>query len=292
MFWEEISRNKRNSLLLMLLFGIFTVGIVILIGDYISVIYGNLFGTIFIFVGSAFSIFYILFSYAKGDKMVLKAVGAVPLDKTNYPLDKKQFIKDTVESLSIAGGIPSPKIYVMKSQMINAFATGKDPKHSSICLTTGAIEKLDREELEGVIGHELGHIINYDMRYMMIASLLLAVIIALTNFAVRVSWFSDREREGSAIVIVGILLAILAPIFGKLIQLAISRKREFLADATSVKLTRYPQGLISALRKIQKENKILDAPSMTSALWIWEPRSLFSTHPPIEERIKRLEKMI
>ncbi len=292
LFWDEIKRNKRNSILLITFFVIFTIASVIAIGDYISLIYGNLFGFVFILLGSFFSIFYVLLSYSKGDKIILKMVGAVPLDEFDLPKDKKEFIKNTVESLAIAGGIPAPKIYIMKSNMINAFATGRNPKHSSICLTTGAIEKLDREEIEGVIGHELGHIINYDMRYMMIASLLLAVLIALTNLAIRISWFSDRRENGSIIIFVGILLAILAPIFGKLIQLAISRRREFLADATSVKLTRYPQGLISALKKIKKENKILEAPSITSTLWIWEPKSLFSTHPPIDERIRRLERMI
>ena len=276
----------------MFLFVIFVVGTLILIGDYISSLYGNIVGSMFIFVSSFFAIFYTLISYYKGDKIVLKSVGAIPLEDSKLGDDKKLFIKNKVEELAIAGGIPSPKIYIMESNMINAFATGRDPKHASICLTTGAIEKLNREELGGVIGHELGHIINYDMKYMTIASLLLALLITLTNLAVRISWFSDDRREGNIIIIIGILIAILAPIFGKLIQLAISRKREFLADATSVKLTRYPQGLISALEKIKKQNRILEGSSVVSPLWIWEPKSLFSTHPPIDERIKRLKKMI
>ena len=292
MFWEEINRNKRNSIILMLLFALFVIGVIVLVGDYISYIYGNIVGSSFIFISSFFAVFYTLTSYYKGDKIVLKSVGAIPLESSKLEEDKKVFIKNKVEELAIAGGIPAPKIYIMNSKMINAFATGRDPKHASICLTTGSIKKLNREELEGVIGHELGHIINYDMRYMTIASLLLAILITLTNLAIRVSWFSDRNEEGNIIIIVGILIAILAPLFGKLIQLAISRRREFLADATSVKLTRYPQGLISALEKIKKENKMLEGSSLVSPLWIWEPRSLFSTHPPIDERIKRLKKMI
>ena len=292
MFWSEIKRNKRNSLILMFLFVLFVIVVVVLVGNYISYIYGNIIGSSFIFISSFFAIFYTLISYYKGDRIVLKSVGAIPLESSKLEEDKKLFIKNKVEELAIAGGIPAPKIYIMNSKMINAFATGRDPKHASICLTTGSIEKLNREELEGVIGHELGHIINYDMKYMTIASLLLALLITLTNLAVRISWFSNRREEGNIIIAIGILIAILAPLFGKLIQLAISRRREFLADATSVKLTRYPQGLISALEKIKRENKILEGSSLVSPLWIWEPRSLFSTHPPIDERIRRLKKMI
>ena len=276
----------------MFLFAIFVIGTLILIGNYMAFLYGDMIGFLFIFISSFFAIFYTLISYYKGDKLVLRSVGAIPLENSKLLDDKKAFIKNKVEELSIAGGIPTPKIYIMNSDMINAFATGRNPKNSSICLTIGAINKLNREELGGVIGHELGHIINYDMKYITIASLLLALLITVTNFAIRISWFSNNRREDNLIIVIGILIAILAPLFGKLIQLAISRKREFLADATSVKLTRYPQGLISALEKIKNENKVLRSSSIVSPLWIWEPKSLFSTHPPIEERIKRLKKMI
>ncbi len=291
LFWDEIRRNKRNSMLLMIFFLIFTLTFVFSIGVYISILYNAVLGSIITLAGTIYAIFYALNAYKNGDQIILKSVGAIPLDEYNLPPDKKEFIKDTVESLSIAGGIPTPKIYIMKADMINAFATGKDPEHASVCITSGAIEKLSREEIEGVLGHEIGHILNNDIRYLTLASILLAIIITFVWFSFRISLISEKERMGY-IIIAGLALAAIAAVFGKLIQLAISRKREFLADATSVKLTRYPNGLISALEKIKMENKKLEAPHKTALLWIWEPHSLLSTHPPIDERIKRLKAML
>ncbi len=291
--WDLINKSKRDSLILMILFLFFTLTAISAVGIYFMYSFGIFGGAIFIFVASAYVIFHTLHSYFHSSEIALKAVKAIPLDETNYPPSKKQYIKDTVEALSIAAGIKPPKIYVMNSPMINAFATGKDPEHAAICLTTGAIEKLNREELEGVIGHEIGHVVNADIMYMTFAAVLLAFLITLSNIGIRMTFFRDERRAG-AIVLIGLLFAILAPIVGKIIQSAISRQREYLADATSAKLTRNPNELISALKKIEIENKRLsiDIPSKVVSLMIWEPKSLFATHPPIEKRIKRLLKMV
>ncbi len=290
--WDLINKSKRDSLVLMILFLFFTLTAISAIGFYLMYYYGFL-GVIFIFVASFYVIFHTLHSYLHSSEIALKAVKAIPLDEMNYPPSKKQYIKDTVEALSIAAGIKSPKIYIMHSSMINAFATGKDPQHAAICLTTGAIEKLNREELEGVIGHEIGHIVNADIMYMTFAAVLLSFLITLGNIGLRLTFFRNERRAG-VIILIGLLFAILAPIFGKIIQSAISRQREYLADATSAKLTRNPNELISALKKIEIENKNLNVriPSKVVSLMIWEPRGLFATHPPIEKRIKRLLKMV
>ncbi len=295
LLWDAIKENKRNSVILVTFFVVFTVAAILFIERFIEYLYGTFIGIVFLLVSLTATFFYVLNAYYNGDRIILKMVKAIPLDESDLPDHKKAFIRNTVESLSIAAGIPAPKIYVAPAEDINAFATGRDPKHASICLTSGAIEKLNREELEGVIGHELGHISNYDTRYLMLTSFLLASLITLTNFGLRFVWFRDR-REGSVLVLIGFLSAILAPLFAKIIQAAISRQREFLADATSVKLTRYPQGLINALLKIKAENKGMNVPAMTTHLWIANPlpkfSKLFATHPPIEERVRRLREMI
>ena len=208
------------------------------------------------------------------------------------------------ENLSLANGTPVPKIYVIDSPAMNAFATGRNPEHALICATTGLLEKLNRTELEAVVAHELSHIKNYDIRLMMIVSILVGTLSILINTATRASFFGGRNRDnndngGSIFAIIGLILIIFAPLIAQLIQLAISRRREFLADASGIKLTRQPQGLIDALKKIsQDSNKLETASTATASLYINNPfkgnkiASLFSTHPPIEDRIAALNKML
>jgi heat shock protein HtpX len=209
--------------------------------------------------------------------------------------------------MSIASGLPMPKVYVMESEQINAFASGRNPQNAVICVTTGALEKLNKQELEGVIAHEMSHIANYDIRFMTLAAILVGMISIAAEIFLRSLWFSSSDREGgkgkAILFILAIVVAILAPILAQLVSLAISRKREFTADATAVKFTRYSPGLTSALKRIKREYQVEenrdDKKHYTKAmapLFISDPfkkkaASLLSTHPPIDERIARLEKM-
>jgi heat shock protein HtpX len=235
-----------------------------------------------------------LVSWFAGDKIALSTAGAKEIKKEDNP-----YVWRLVENLSITAGVDMPKIYIINDASMNAFATGRDLKHSSIALTTGIIEALENEELEGVIAHELSHIKNYDIRLMMIVIVCVGVITLLADWLIRGSLFrsrgSDRNNKG-LIAIIGIVLAILSPIFAKLIQMAISRRREFLADASGALLTRYPEGLARALEKISQQNQPLaHANKATAHLYIANPfkgkNNLFSTHPPIEQRIKALRSM-
>jgi heat shock protein HtpX len=217
-----------------------------------------------------------------------------------------------VENLSITAGLPKPKIYLIEDLSPNAFATGRDPEHASIAVTSGLLEKLNKVELEGVIAHELSHVGNYDIRLMTIVVVLVGIVALLSDFFLRWTWFGSRRRDGEGrgqiqmiLFILAIVLAILAPLAATLIQLAISRKREFLADATGALLTRYPEGLASALEKISKDPEPLEAANKATAhLYIESPFKkgenrgqgwlvgLFNTHPPVGERVKRLREMI
>lgn len=213
-----------------------------------------------------------------------------------------------VENLAITAGIPKPRIYIINDSAPNAFATGRDPEHAVVAVTTGLLDKLDKQELEGVIAHEMSHIGNYDIRLMTIVVVLVGVVALLSDFFLRWTWFgggrrrSDSEGGGQLqliLLIAAIALAILAPIAATLIQLAISRKREFLADATGALLTRYPEGLASALEKIAQDPEPLEVANRATAhLYIENPikkesiSALFSTHPPVVERIKKLRAMI
>jgi heat shock protein HtpX len=245
-----------------------------------------------------------LASYFGGDKMALLAAGAKgPIDKATNP-----YVYRMVENLTIASGLPMPKVYLINDQAINAFACGRNPQKASIAITNGAIEKLANEELEGVIAHELSHIKNYDILLMTIVIILVGVIALLSDWFLRIRFFGGRSQnneEGGQLKIVfliaGVILLILSPLIGQLIQLAISRRREFLADASSALITRYPQGLASALEKIAAENlTVKNANNATAHLYIASPfgktkhlfASLFATHPPIEERIAILKNMI
>ncbi len=297
--YNEITSNKRKSLILVSLF----IAIIILLGWTFDQLYGNgrgYSGVIFAFL---IALVMTMVSYFSGDKIALSATGAKPISH-----DENEGVYHLVENLCIASGLPVPKIYIIEDSAINAFATGRDPKTASIALTRGAIEKLESSELEGVIAHELSHIKNYDIRFMMLVAVMVGSIVILANIMLRSGGLfrgrSNNRNEGSQLfvilMIVGIVLAILSPFIAEIIKLAISRKREYLADASGALLTRYPDGLANALEKIAHENQPMQrASSATAHLFISSPfrgsrkkfASLFSTHPPVEERIKKLRTM-
>lgn len=267
-----------------------------LFGEYTGDRYAGL------MIAAIISLVMALFSYYQGDKVALLTAGAKPIKKEDNP-----YVYRIVENLAITAGLPAPKVYLINDLAPNAFATGRDPQHASLAVTTGLIESLENEELEGVLAHELSHVKNYDIRLMMIVIVCVGVVVLLSDWMFRARFFSGRhgnDREGNQItavlMIVGLILAILSPLFAKLIQLAISRKREFLADASGALLTRYPEGLARALEKIsQYQQPLRHANTATAHLYIANPfgstkkfATLFSTHPPMGERIKELRKMI
>lgn len=241
-------------------------------------------------------------SYYYSDKIILGMSSAKQIQKKDNPE-----LFRTVENLCIGEGLPLPKIYIINDSAPNAFATGRDPKHAVVCVTTGVLQKLNKSELEGVIAHELSHIKNFDIRLMAIVVILVGTIALLADLFMRSMWFRGRDREGGGnaqaiFMFIGIILAILSPIIATLIQLAISRKRELLADASAALLTRYPEGLASALEKIGRDREPLEAANNATAhLYIVNPfkgkeiksflAGIFNTHPPIEERIKILRSM-
>lgn len=240
-------------------------------------------------------------SYYTSDKMVMAISGAKQIQKKDNP----QLFR-LVENLTIASGLPVPKIYTIEDSAPNAFATGRDPKHAAIAFTTGILEKLSKLELEGVTAHELSHVGNYDTRLMTIVSILVGTVALLADFFLRISWHNDRDNDsrGSAIfMVIGIIMALLAPLIATLIQLAVSRKREFLADASGALLTRNPDSLADALLKISKDPEPLEvANKATAHLYFENPlknqkggvgwfAGLFNTHPPVDARIKALRAM-
>ncbi|MBI3671247.1 M48 family metallopeptidase [Candidatus Azambacteria bacterium] len=256
--------------------------------------------------GVIFALVMNIFSYWNSDKVVIKMSGAKPIDKATH-----RELFNIVENLTIATGLPMPKLYIINDHAPNAFATGRDPEHSAIAVTSGLLERLDRSELEGVLAHELSHIKNRDILVSTIAVVLVGFIAIVSDMFLRHMFFfgnnNDRERGGDArlqliFFVVGIIMAILAPIAASLIQLAISRKREYLADASGALMTRYPDGLANALRKISSyQGELKKASHATAHLYIANPfrekgfrkalGQFFMTHPPIEERIKALEDM-
>ena len=239
-------------------------------------------------------------SYFAGDSLVLAQSSARELRP-----DEEKVLRDVVETLAVGLGIPAPKLYVIEDPAPNAFATGRDPRHASVAVTRGLLEKMDRTELEGVIAHELSHVGNRDIRVMLLVTVLVGTVALLSDFLLRSMFWGgrgnrDRSGGGAIFVIVGLVLAILTPIIATLIQFAVSRQREYLADASGAFLTRYPAGLASALRKIAADTNVLQvANKATASLYIANPLhdhpfqfdSLFDTHPPIAERIRRLEAM-
>ncbi len=297
--FEEVRSNKIKSYLLVVLF----VFIISVLGIVLGLIWGLPWAGLI--TALVLSLIYCAIAYNSGGSMVLKATGSKPVKKKDYP-----HLYHTIEGLAIAAGIPKPKAYVIEDTALNAFATGKDPKHASISVTTGLLDKLNRQELEGVVGHEMAHIRNYDTRIMVLAAVLVGVTILISDIILRSFLWGGAGRSkggksgGSLIlvlIVVGIIFAILAPLVARLIRVAISRRREFAADAGSAILTRYPPGLASALKKISKDpDPLVDkANRATAHLFISTPFrrkrgflvGLFSTHPPIGERVRRLKEM-
>ncbi|MFA5076175.1 MAG: M48 family metalloprotease [Patescibacteria group bacterium] len=291
--YNQIDSNKHKTILLMIIFVVLIL--------FLGWIFGQLYdyGYAGLIIAALISLAMTLTSYYQGDKVALWTAGAQAITKEDNP-----YVYRMVENLCITAGLPLPKVHIIPDQAINAFATGRDPQHASIAVTQGAIAKLENEELEGVIAHELSHIKNYDIRLMMIIIVLVGLVGILANFMWRGQMFggrrsnSDNNRGGGILILVGLILLILSPIISQLIQLAISRKREFLADASGALLTRYPEGLARALEKIKMENlPVARASSGTAHLYIASPlkgkllTKLFATHPPIDERIATLRQM-
>lgn len=286
--YEQIASNKRQSFGIILLFLVFIIGAVYFISQATN-------NPELLPIAILFSAGSSLVSYFAGDKIVLGLNGA-------KPANRKEFFDfyTVTENLSIAAQIPVPKIFVIESEAMNAFASGRDPEHAVICATTGLLDKLNRTELEGVVGHELSHIKNYDIRLMTVVSILIGTLSILINMSWRMNNNSDRDNKNSGIfMVIGLILIIFAPIIAQLIQLAISRRREYFADASAVTITHQPSGLISALKKLQGDTVKADfASTATASLYISNPfkgnklASMFSTHPPIEDRIKSLEAML
>ncbi len=288
--YTNIAANKRRTALLL---GLFLI-IVIVLGWIFAKAYDS---PVILYFAVGISIFQALISYYSGDKIALMATGASEIEKKDNPE-----LYRIVENLAITAGLPMPKVYIINDPAPNAFATGRDPYHSSVAVTTGLLEMLEKVELEGVIAHEMSHIGNYDIRIMMVVVVLVGVVALLSDIFIRVRFIfggrdSDRSSGNGVWALVGIVAALLAPLVATMVQLAISRKREFLADASGAMLTRYPEGLAGALQKISSYGRPMKRTSgATSHLFISNPlgvtksslSNLFSTHPPIEARIEAL----
>jgi len=300
-FRDRIAVNRRNSLLLISGF----LGFVIVFGYVIGYAWlGDptraLFGLVLAFVVGTVSG---LVAYYGGDRMVLAASRAIEITHDDAPV-----LFNVVEEMAIAGGLPMPKVYVIEDSAPNAFATGRDPDHASVAVTSGLLQKLNRDELQGVIAHEMSHVGNYDIRYAMLVGILVGTTVLISDFFLRGLWWGGgrgRQREGGGqiqliMILVAVVFAVLAPLFARLLQLSISRQREYLADATAVQLTRNPRGLADALQKISGDQEVLEVANRATAhLYIVNPikkfekraKGLFSTHPPIEERIQILRSL-
>lgn len=284
--YSSISQNKRNTVIIFSLF----IAIISGIGLYFSYIYNDL--IIFIFT-LIFTIFYALFQYKISTAITLKMNGAEPISKKDAP----EFYS-IVESLSITAGLPMPKLYIINDSSMNAFAAGTDPENSVICATTGLLENMDKVEIEGVMAHEISHIKNYDIRVSMAAVALTAVIGVLSDIVLRFIFLNDDDEDSKnpIALILGLFFVLISPLLATITRLAISRQREFLADATAVSLTRYPDGLISALEKLKNNKPLERQNSTTASLFISNPmkqgffQKLFSTHPPLDDRINRLKE--
>jgi len=287
--YELRDSNIRRTYLFLVIFSLILFGI-----GYFFVYEFN-WGMTGIIILGAIIILYNIITYVNSDKIALASVGARPADPGDY-----QILHNIVEEVAIAAGIPKPKVYIMNELQPNAFATGRNPQNASICVTTGLISIMNREELQGVIAHEMSHIRNYDIFLMTVIGIVAGLIIIIRSVAFRGMWFGMGERRrnrdtgggGSVIAIVGLVLAIIAPILVIIIRAAISRQREYLADATGAYIVRDPYGLASALKKIGEYKKPMrTATDATAHMFISNPfagERLLATHPPIEERVKRL----
>src|ERR671929_1076068 len=304
-FRDRIAVNKRNSLLLIAAFLAFITVFGYIIGyAWLGNPAEAIFGLVLALVVGTISG---LATYYGGDRMVLAASHAQEITHDEAPV-----LFNVVEEMAVAAGLPMPKVYIIDDTAPNAFATGRDPEHASVAVTSGLLEKLDRDELQGVMAHEMSHVANFDIRYSMLVGILVGTTVLISDFFLRGLWFGGGGRGGGRrggdgggqlqiiMLLVAIVLAILAPLFARLMQLSISRQREFLADATAVRLTRNPKGLADALQKISSDREVLEAANRATAhLYIVNPikkfekrsKGLFSTHPPIEERIKILRSL-
>lgn len=296
-FFDAIGRNKRNTWLLVIIFAalIFAVGYAF--GCWFgSPWFGLIFAAIVAFVMT-------MVAYYSGDGILLSVSRAHQIQKEDAPQ-----LFNVVEEMSIAAGIPMPKVYIIEDAAPNAFATGRDARHASVAITRGLLQKLNRDELQGVMAHEIGHIGNRDIMFAMMIGILVGLVALMADVMLRSMWFSGRRRSSNkkssgaeaVIMIIALLLAILAPLFAQILQLAMSRQREYLADATSVRLTRNPEGLARALQKIAADPSVLvEANRATQHLYIVNPikafekraNNMFNTHPPIQDRINRLLAM-
>lgn len=287
--YSAIASNKRKTVFIL-------AGFVVFVGA-LSWLLGRIYGASTAYTALTIGLVYAAISYFAGSRWSLAVNGAHEVQKADDPR-----LWRVVENLAITDGLPMPKVYIMDDPAPNAFATGRNPEHSAVCVTAGLLEIMDDNELEGVLAHELGHIKNYDIRVSMIAFALAAVIALLADFILRMTWFRDRnDREGGnnqVFMILGIVAALVAPLVATLIQLAISRKREYLADATGALTTRYPEGLASALAKIGNAGSALRKQNTATAHFFFANplkghslSNLFSTHPPIADRIARLKQM-
>ena len=292
---DEINKNRLKSNILVLL--VFLS--IVFIGYFLGYIFDPSSTYLFLIIALIFSGLFTFITYYYSDKIVLSSVRARPANPKEH-----KYLINVVEGLALSAGVPTPRIFVIDSNELNAFATGRDPKNAVICVTTGLMKVLNRSELEGVIAHEMSHIKNYDVRFATLVAVMVGIVVILSDIFRRSLFFGvkkddDRgEKSSGLFFIIGIIFVILAPIFAKLVQLAISRKREYLADSNGAYLTRYPEGLASALEKIKEHNSGgLRVNQAVAPLFIVNPLSgkdvltLFSTHPPIEERIKKLRSM-
>lgn len=300
--FEQIASNKRRSIALVAAFAVFTVLAGLLIGLLVNA------GPAGLIVAAAVAATVAFGSYWKADAIALSVSRARPA-----PPEEFTRLHNLVEGLCIAGGLPKPRIYVIDDPAPNAFATGRNPRHAAIAVTTGLLERMNRVELEGVVAHELSHIRNYDILVSTLAVTLVGTLAILTDVAIRMMWWNggrvprqgDRDNSNNPLALIGFAMLILAPIVGKAMQSAISRRRETLADISACQLTRYPPGLISALEKLRDDTTVTHSASMATAhLWIEQPMAgvgdegrlggwhrMFDTHPPLEERIALLREL-
>lgn len=292
--YKQIEANKRASLILIAL----VLGLVIgVVGMYSYYVRGDF---VLPIIAAVFAIPSSLIGYYTGDKIALLTNRAMML-----PAEQAPELHRIVENLAITAGLPKPALYLVDSPALNAFATGRDPEHASIAITRGLVERLERSELEGVLAHELSHVKNYDIRFATLVAIFVGFLVILSDMFMRVSfWGGGRGRDnnrsdnrlGALLAVVGLILLVVSPIIAKLIQLAVSRQREFLADSAGALLTRYPEGLASALEKIASGPTLETAGHATAHLFIANPfkgksiSHLFATHPPIEDRIRRLRE--
>ncbi|AVL00534.1 zinc metalloprotease HtpX [Pediococcus inopinatus] len=300
MLFQQIARNKRRTVYVMVGFSL----LVLLIGGALGYVFFNS-ATSGLIMAAVIAIVYMGLMISQSTSVVMRMNHAHEVSE-----DEQPELWHIVEDMALVGKVPMPKVYIIDDASPNAFATGNDPKHAAVAVTSGIMQRLNREEMEGVLGHEISHIRNYDIRLQTIALALSAAISMLVNIGMHSFWWGGGNRRRSnnnnseggnmqiVLLIVSILLIILGPLAASIAQMALSRNREYLADASSVELTRNPQGLITALEKISSSDPMKEADPTSAALYISDPLKkkkgfshLFDTHPPIEERIERLEKM-